>query len=146
MPEKDTVVSKGCFDKLKNFLTNKLPGKFSKVINFTEIYLAILILIAIFIASFLLFKGISDIFHNILDVRRFREFLGFAMILVIGVEFVKMLSRHTLGSAIEVLVFAIARKLIIEENMHSVEILVGVLAMAVLFAIRKYLLLSEEKL
>ena len=37
----------------------------------------------------------------------FNTFLGHVFNLVIGVEFIKMLSKHTPGSAIEVLLFAI---------------------------------------
>jgi hypothetical protein len=46
----------------------------------------------------------------------FQDFLGYAMTLVIAIEFIKMLLRHTPGSIIEVLLFAMARKLIITKE------------------------------
>lgn len=66
------------------------------------------------------------------------QFLSAGLQLIIGVEFVKMIAKHTFGSTIEVLVFAIARKLVISHG-GTFELLMGVIAIAILFAIRKYL-------
>jgi hypothetical protein len=65
------------------------------------------------------------------------------MALIIAMEFVKMLSRHTPGSAIEVLVFAMARKLIIAEKSSAIDLLLGIIAIAVLFFVRKYLFVEN---
>ena len=63
------------------------------------------------------------------------------MDLAIGIEFAKMLFHHTPGTVIEVLLFAISRHMIVEHN-TAVETLLGVLAIAALFAVKKYLLTS----
>ncbi len=65
-------------------------------------------------------------------------FLKDAMTLAIGVEFVKMLCTHTPNTIIEVLMFAIARHLVVEHPSIN-ETAIGVLAIAGLFAIRKFL-------
>ena len=66
--------------------------------------------------------------------------------LVIGVELVVMLSLHIPGVLIEVLLYAIARKLILlPKSSGMIDLLLGVIAIAVLFAIRKYLMSSDEK-
>lgn len=57
--------------------------------------------------------------------------------LVIGIEFVKMLAKHTPGSAIEVLLYTIARTLIIDHSSMLASLL-GVVSIAILFAVRKY--------
>lgn len=68
----------------------------------------------------------------------FQQVLEQAFNLAIGIEFIKMLAKHTPGSAIEVLVFAMARQLVIG-HMTPVENLLGVIAIGIIFIIRKFL-------
>lgn len=70
--------------------------------------------------------------------------LDSAMTLAIGVEFIKMLCKHTPVTVIEVLLFAIARQLVI---MHStpLENFISVASIAILFAVRKFFLRSGDK-
>ena len=65
-------------------------------------------------------------------------FLSGAFNVVIGIEFLKMLCRHTLSSVIEVLLFAIARGMVAEHT-TPVENLLSIAAIAILFVVRKYL-------
>ncbi|MBE6912460.1 MAG: hypothetical protein E7473_08035 [Ruminococcaceae bacterium] len=62
-----------------------------------------------------------------------------AIILAIGAELIKMLCKHTPETVIEVLAFALARQLIIG---HAApwENLITVVAIAILFAVRRFLL------
>ncbi len=62
-----------------------------------------------------------------------------AIILAIGAELIKMLCKHTPETVIEVLAFALARQLIIG---HAApwENLITVAAIAILFAVRRFLL------
>ena len=69
-------------------------------------------------------------------------FLQRALDIVIGVEFIKMLCRHSLDSVVEVLSFAMARHLIVTET-SMIEGLICVLAVAVLFIVRKYLFIEK---
>ena len=62
-----------------------------------------------------------------------------AIILAIGAELIKMLCKHTPETVIEVLAFALARHLIVEQT-TPIENLITVIAIAVLFAIRRFLL------
>ena len=50
------------------------------------------------------------------DTEGLRSFLSTAFTVVIGIEFLKMLSRHNMSSAVEVLLFAIARQMVIEHT------------------------------
>lgn len=68
----------------------------------------------------------------------FQQVLEQAFNLAIGIEFIKMLAKHTPGSAIEVLLFAMARQLVIG-HMTPVENLLGVIAIGIIFIIRKFL-------
>ncbi|AZR73818.1 hypothetical protein BBF96_10725 [Anoxybacter fermentans] len=67
-----------------------------------------------------------------------KNFIGHLLLLIIGLELVIMLVKHTPDSLLEVLVFAIARKMVIYTE-SFLEILMGVLAVGGIFAIRKYL-------
>lgn len=58
--------------------------------------------------------------------------------LIIGVELIRMVYYHTPNTVFEVLIFAIARQVIIDHS-SGFGSLIGVCAIAVLFATRKYL-------
>lgn len=105
--------------------------------SYIEIFISLIIMVGVILASFVLINDLINI-YNFFSIDYFEKFLGFTLVLIIGVELIKMLSRHTPGSAIEVLLFALARKLIINENNTSLDFLMGVIAIAILFLIRKY--------
>ena len=65
------------------------------------------------------------------------EFLERALDIVIGIEFIKMLAKHSPGSVLEVLLYAIARHMIVGHE-DAVQNLVSVGAIALIFIIRKY--------
>ena len=64
-------------------------------------------------------------------------FLQRALDIVIGIEFIKMLAKHSPGSVLEVLLYAIARHMIVGHE-DAVQNLVSVGAIALIFIIRKY--------
>lgn len=119
---------------------------------YLEIVVAIVLIIAILIA-FLKVPG--DLYDLFLDNDfELNDFIIRSFELVIGVELLKMFCRHDLDSVVEVLLFAVARKIVIEHNMPINEALIGIIAIAILFAIRRFLFVSalddvdkaEEKL
>lgn len=72
------------------------------------------------------------------------HFLEGSLTLAVAIEFVKMLCMHTPGTLIEVLLFAIARHMIVE-HLTPVQNLLIVFAIGILFAVRKYLLTSHDQ-
>ena len=108
-----------------------------------ETFFAIVIAIVIVLLAV---KLITIIFQPgfFVDEESFSNFLKNALGLVVGVEFVKMLVRHTMDNVVEVLIFAISRHLIVY-HLEIWEILIGVLCMAILFAIRKFLVVSSDE-
>ena len=73
-------------------------------------------------------------------------FLGQIILLVIGIELVMMFTLHSTNALLEVLVFAIAHKLVLMPKTQSMgELLLGILGIACLFAIKKYLIVPESK-
>ncbi|WP_294715933.1 transporter [uncultured Gemmiger sp.] len=71
------------------------------------------------------------------DSMEVHTFLERALDIVIGIEFIKMLAKHSPGSVLEVLLYAIARHMIVGHE-DAVQNLVSVGAIALIFVIRKY--------
>lgn len=109
------------------------------IAHVSEVFMSCLItfVIIILMAKMLFLLPQNDVLI-LSNEEAFSQFLSTALNLVVGVEFVKMLCKHTPETVIEVLLFAIARQMIVE-HLTVYEILIGILAIAVLFAIRKFL-------
>ncbi|SHH14256.1 phosphate-starvation-inducible PsiE family protein [Tepidibacter thalassicus] len=127
--------------KAKNFIL--------KLSHIFEIALAVVILFKVLLGAFDLFRVIWDSYvSNIASPVAYYEFeasLGHALLLVIGVELVIMLVLHTPESVIDVLLYAIARKLLlIPKDKGMIEVLIGITAIAGLFAIKKYLFIKKD--
>lgn len=73
------------------------------------------------------------------------DFLERMMMLAVGLEFVKMLCKHTPSTVVEVLLFATARQMVVEHT-STLETLIGVVAIAGLFATRKFLLCHFDEI
>jgi uncharacterized membrane protein (DUF373 family) len=124
-----------------------LSKKISTVASYLEILLSAIVLIGIAIMSAQLIKDIIFIISSISDISMtipFEVFMGDALKLIIGIEFVKMLVRYTPESVVEVLLFAMARKLIVG-NSTSLDIVIGIGGIAVLFVIRRFLFHKNER-
>ena len=84
-----------------------------------------------------------DGFWTFFRVEDLVAFLRYLFDALIGIELVKLLCRNDLYSMIEILMFAVTRHLIIQ-HVTTLEILLGVAAIAVLFAVRKFLFYRPE--
>ena len=71
------------------------------------------------------------------DSLEIRTFLERALDIVIGIEFIKMLAKHSPGSSLEVLLYAIARHMVVGHE-SAVENLLSVGAIALIFVVRKF--------
>ena len=114
----------------------------SRFPSYAEIYISLIIMAAVVIGSVGLIQSLYEVYSHARSMEFFQDFLGYAMTLIIAIEFIKMLLRHTPGSIIEVLLFAMARKLIITKE-NTLGLLLGIIAIAVLFIIRKFLFVSK---
>ena len=73
----------------------------------------------------------------------FNLFLARAIDLIIGIEFAKMLYRHTPDTVIDVLMFATARQAVLDHT-RIMENLLAVIAIAILFLLRMYVVPGGE--
>ena len=101
-----------------------------------EIVLSGLVLIGLLLTIIPLIKWMPGLLFDGNDVE-IRSFLERALDIVIGIEFIKMLAKHSPGSVLEVLLYAIARHMIVGHE-DAVQNLVSVGAIALIFIIRKY--------
>lgn len=120
--------------KIKEYLRSRVAFLASVI----EIAISAIVLIAIIVAGVQVVREVFSLAaHPDVD-EGFKQFLGHAFNLIIGVEFIKMLAKHTPGSAIEVLLYAIARQMVVEHT-SPFENLIGIATIALIFAIRKFL-------
>ena len=71
------------------------------------------------------------------DSLEIRTFLERALDIVIGIEFIKMLAKHSPGSSLEVLLYAIARHMVVGHE-YAMENLLSVSAIALIFIVRRF--------
>lgn len=113
-----------------------------KMAFYVELVLsAFLLLVVIALSVRLIAQSVPQVWSQQIDVMYYLES---AMTLAIGIEFVKMLCTHTSETVIEILLFAISRQMIVE-HLSTTETIIGVGAIAGLFAIRKYLFCGIRK-
>lgn len=106
--------------------------------NVIEFLISILIIIVVIIFGIDLIRfTVMEIIGNPSD-GAFTDFLEKALNLLIGIEFIKMLCNHNAATVVEVLLFAIARQMIVE-HLPIQQIFIGVVSIAILFGTNKYL-------
>ena len=107
------------------------------ITSILEVVIALILAVTIIIMTFQLILS----FQHLSDLNQYPNYddmLTTCFNLIIGVEMIRMLYLHTPITVFEVLLFAIARQIIIEHG-SPLNSLIGVIAIAILFATRKYL-------
>ena len=114
----------------------ELRNKIISAATLLEILLSGLVLIGLLLSMVPLLQWMPGLLFDGNDVE-VSIFLQRALDIVIGIEFIKMLAKHSPGSVLEVLLYAIARHMIVGHE-DAVQNLVSVVAIALIFIIRKY--------
>lgn len=132
-------------DKKKEKLV-VVEEKVGKIIKWIEVILAIMILIAVLLSG----KDLISIIYNVYTTEAlnsygiFQKFLSHLLLLVVGLELALMLIKHTPANVLEVMLYAIARKMLIYTN-TTTDILIGVIALGLVFIIDKYFHTRDTK-
>lgn len=122
-----------------NHLLHKVQAVFFRLAMWFEVIFAMIIFIGVVF-------HLAHIPAVILGKEpEFIDFLQYLLEGLVGLELIMMLCRHDLDSIIEVMIFTVTKYLVVNHE-SAVGILIGVAAVAVLFAIRKFLFLSAEEL
>lgn len=119
----------------------KKVGRAQLFIFSTAFYLEVIAAACIIIGILITFWEVPSQLSQLVNRGEFLQFLQYMFNIVIGIELLKMFCRHDLDSVVEVLLFAVARQVIIEHT-SMIDNLLGVFAIAILFSIRKFLFVS----
>lgn len=115
----------------------ELRNKIISAATLLEILLSGLVLIGLLLSMVPLLQWMPGLLFDGNDVE-VSTFLQRALDIVIGIEFIKMLAKHSPGSALEVLLYAIARHMIVGHE-SAVENFISVASIALIFFVRKFL-------
>lgn len=126
-------------------MTGNLKKYVQKVSDILELIAAVLVLFGIVLSIFSLIKDFT-IFRELLEAPTFlRNYLEDIFVIVIGIEFLQMLCRPNSDNIIEVLVFLVARHMIVTET-TSYENFISVVSVVLLCVLRRYMHISKQKL
>ena len=128
--------------KDRTAVNHKIRKHFNELIynvaRYTEVVLSIVILVVIALAGLRLILTTAGTSVMDMDTSFFTSFLSQALSLVVGVE-----CRHSAQTVVEVLLFATARQMVVE-HLNPTQTLIGIVGIAILFAIRKYLMTDSD--
>ena len=107
-----------------------------KVSSYLEVVCALILIVAICIAFIPVPHNLYSLYlDNGFDLS---DFIKKSFDLVIGIELLKMFCRHDLDSIVEVLLFSVARQMVID-HLAIKEAFIGCVSVAILFAVRRFL-------
>ena len=120
-------------------MRKNLQDKMFETSYLFELLVALIVAISILIFVVKMVFYLVNLGINFDSASSLMSILDDAIILAIGAEFIKMLCKHTPETVIEVMAFALARQLIVG---HAApwENLITVVAIAILFGVRRFLL------
>lgn len=127
----------------KKLIRKRLQDVMFETSYIFELLISVIVGIGILAFGFRMIIDMLDmsIFDN--GVNGLMNILEDAITLAIGAELIKMLCKHTPETIIEVLAFALAKQLIVGHS-GTWQNLITVVAIAILFVIRRFLLISHD--
>ena len=105
---------------------------------------AALMLVGILFSTCSLIRNVDLFRELLLDTSSFRGYMDQIFMLVIGIEFLVMLWKPNSENVIEVLIFLVARHMIVGETTPYQDF-VSVVSVALLCVVRRYLRINNEK-
>ena len=126
----------------KEDMIHQIAAYMEHLMDIFEIGIALIVAVGFIVSVYPLVRELPLLGSLSTGTEEFRHFLENALNLVIGIEFIKMLIKHTPGSVVEVLLFALSRHMVLESG-NALENLLTVCAIAVIFAIRKFLFVES---
>ena len=113
-----------------------LRNRIIQASSLLEVLLSGLVLVGLVFSAVPLIRWMPGLLVDGNDTE-IRTFLERSLDIVIGIEFIKMLAKHSPGSSLEVLLYAIARHLVVSHD-SALENLLSVGAIALIFIVRKF--------
>ena len=109
-----------------------------------EMIAAALMLVGILFSTCSLIRNVDLFRELLLDTSSFRGYMDQIFMLVIGIEFLVMLCKPNSENVIEVLIFLVARHMIVGETTPYQDF-VSVVSVGLLCVVRRYLRINNEK-
>ena len=123
---------------------NRFKKDIQRLCETLEMAVAVIVLAGIVMTIFSLLSDF-EIFHAMLgDTAEFKPFLEDIFVIVIGIEFLQMLCRPNSDNVMEVLIFLVARHMIIGDT-PPMEDFISVISVGLLCVLRRYLHVTKEK-
>lgn len=119
--------------------------RFERIVFILEMIIVVALVIGIII-------GMTDLpyyFKSLIDSGGesyviFESFLAYSLILIVGVELILMLLYHSTRAILELILFVIARKMLVYSHTMS-DLVLGTLAILIVFIILRFLLPENHK-
>lgn len=121
----------------------KMDARIEKVIKWIEVTLAIIIVLTVMAEGVYIVLDLLELIvnHNIID--QSQKVLGDFLVLVVSLEFAIMLIRKNPFAIIDIIMIALARKVVLEYK-SSTDYLLAVITIAILFLVRKTLVTKSS--
>lgn len=107
-----------------------------------ELLMAAAVVCGIVVAALTLWPELVEYWNHRMDEGAFLGYLDAVFNVVIGIEFMQMLCKPSSANIIEVLIFLIARHMIVSSTTPA-EDLLSVLSIGVLFLFRRFMLMTK---
>ena len=120
---------------------DKLRKRLYQVSEGLELIIALVAVVGVVIAAVNLFPELLVYWQNRTNGEAF-IFLDAVFDVVIGVEFIKMLCKPSSQNIMEVLIFLIARHMIVQKT-SALEDLLSVVSIGILFFFRRFMLATK---
>ena len=131
-------------EKSMDSVKQKISTVVVSISRFFEIALSAIMILTILAMIFSVIGNLYNIPISKMTSEQFTGLLENILTMIIGVEFIKMLAKHTEENQLEVLTFAIIRQMVVKcENMG--ETLLGMIALGLVFLMRKYFLFGNTE-
>lgn len=127
-------------DKFKN----RFKKDIQRLCETLEMAVAIIVLVGIVLTIVSLLSDFEIFYAMLGDTAEFKPFLEDIFVIVIGIEFLQMLCRPNSDNVMEVLIFLVARHMIIGDTTPQ-EDFVSVISVGLLCVLRRYLHVTKEK-
>ena len=120
-------------------MNNKVVKKIRSLILYIEIFIGIVIALAVILGIPDLFRYIAIILTSTKEVsyETFANFLKHVLMLVVGLEMMMMILTHSHESILTLVLFVIARKMLIYAD-SMFDIFIGTLSIAVIFFVLRF--------
>lgn len=111
-----------------------------RIVNVFEIIVSILLIAGVIFAVPDILKYYVDIIQSdeMISYEIFQHFLSHVLLLVIAIEFVILMIAHTDTNIIHLILLVISRKMLVYSD-TMIDLLIAVIAISILFVVRKYL-------